>query len=141
MNEQAIVLETIEYYENHPRSVRNEEGFNEPQCRYWGKDDEDHTIHCAVARCMTKNGQRHARSCESYSAEEFIYERGDKVFYQRYQGHTESFWTGLQSLHDFKAYWIETNPRAPSRKLSIAGTTYVARIFDDGEEILNAYRG
>jgi hypothetical protein len=92
-----IIDETVEYYQNNPRSL-NREGkvFNETGdilCLYNGVNGEK----CAYARCCTPDSEfeeGRSASCQNKA-----------TLLPQYEGHPQSFWIGIQTLHDTNCYW------------------------------------
>jgi|688.fasta_scaffold318869_2 hypothetical protein len=92
-----IIDETVAYYQEFPRSlngerkVANETG--DILCLYNGPNGEK----CAYARCCTPDSE---------------FEEGKSATCQpkakllpQYEGHSLSFWSGIQALHDTNCYW------------------------------------
>ncbi len=92
-----IIDETVTFYHNNPRSlngerkVANESG--DILCLYNGPNGEK----CAYARCCTPDSEfteGKSASCQNKA----------KLLPQ-YEGYSDSFWCGIQSLHDSDKFW------------------------------------
>ena len=90
-----IIDETVEYYQNNPSSIgKNIDGSN--SCLYNGPNGEK----CAFSRCCTDD----SRFIEGHCASGLLNIGRSKLLPQ-YEGHSESFWDDLQSLHDSDDNW------------------------------------
>jgi len=102
MTAKDIIYETVEFYENNPRSIEHKS-----VCRYY-MESYGHELMCAVGRCLYKSK---AKSLTDYSGKaSYIYKEGDlkhEDFKKKYRGHSLSFWDELQILHDDDSCWDE----------------------------------
>lgn len=98
MTQKEIVLDTIKYYTNHPRSMN--EGANE--CLYKGPNDSI----CAFARVI-KPEYRNLLEEGSSAGERMKHFDNDKVqlFLPEYSGHDKEFWNIVQGIHDTALFW------------------------------------
>ena len=96
-----IIYETVEFYENNPRSVERVNGYT-LRCKYY-MEENGRELMCAVGRCLYKT------KAKSLTDEDMIasmrIKQGD--FKKKYRGHSLSFWNELQMLHDNDYFWDE----------------------------------
>lgn len=88
-----IILETVEYYKTHPRSLFK----NGESCLYNGADGSK----CAFSRCCIDSSQ----FPEFMSASYILDRDGESVLKEEYRGHEYKFWNDVQLIHDGSAYW------------------------------------
>ena len=99
MTKREIILETVEYYKNNPR------GYDGDSCFYFKNG-----IMCAVGRCMNTpekfvdNNDDSVSKLFSNNVEDL-----DLNLKEQYRGHDFSFWRSLQSFHDSRELWLETD--------------------------------
>jgi hypothetical protein len=84
-----IIDETVEYYQNNPRS-QSEDGNS---CLYNGPNGEK----CAFSRCCTPDSK-------------FKEGRGSRlqlnaILLPQYEGQSKRFWDEIQNLHDTDNHW------------------------------------
>jgi hypothetical protein len=125
MTKEEIVLETIEYYKTHPRSVDN---FG--KCVY--KHPTLDTM-CAFGRCMVTNEEifsMYNRKTIYQLLEnlEMTCNDIDLLLQEKYWGHDYKFWKNIQSLHDFGSYW-EFLKNTSGNELTTLGKEYVQSVF------------
>jgi len=99
LTKHQIIDETVEYYNNNPRS-KDDRG-----CAYLSKDG----LMCGHSRCLTEKARTHIidENDNGSSADDIIRKfGGDDIHLEQYRGHSVSFWLDIQTLHDTDAYWI-----------------------------------
>lgn len=93
MTQEEIVLETIEHYRTHPRSLKLRSDCSVVECVYEGPNGE----RCAFSRCCTEDSVFHeGRYC--------AHQPGASLKY-KYHGHPWDFWIFIQELHDRSGNW------------------------------------
>jgi hypothetical protein len=104
MTKKEIVLETIEFYSNNPRSKNSESGM----CCY----QDPMGNHCAVGRCIDEDCMGVVADTEQKHGEFEIlhFERRvgvelEECLQEKYRGHSIHFWISLQLLHDSDHFW------------------------------------
>lgn len=115
LTKEEIVLDTIEYYRTHPRSVTSND-YKELVCRYRGPNG----ARCAFSRCCTE---------DSVFVEDKIAELQVGASLKPIYGIKDvHFWKQLQSLHDDKDNWTlnaqggqDLTPVGKSRAVQAAG--------------------
>jgi hypothetical protein len=99
-----IIDETIEFYSKNQRAIV---GYG--ACVYNGPDG----THCAFGRCMLPNLQSLGDKLQGNGATlKSLLLRNevkllDDLLQPQYRGHSFSFWTNLQVIHDSSDYWCE----------------------------------
>lgn len=111
MTQEEIVLETIEHYRTHPRSVDREA----ETCLYISPNGE----RCAYSRCCTPESRFH----EGVGC----YEQPDAALKPEYKMHSTRFWMALQRLHDKDMNWTPND--CGGQDLSEEGRVYVKLTF------------
>ncbi len=97
MTKQQIILETVEFYKNNPRSM----GKNN-SCLYLGPNGEK----CAFSRCCTQKSITNILVKENDTPLAFMRDINvDDILLKKYQGHDKSFWHEVQAIHDAKEFW------------------------------------
>lgn len=101
--ETEIVIETIQFYLADP-AARRAKSWDGSSCYY--AMPLNPRRRCAVGRCMTEEA---VKEVGSYLGEvtQLVNDHGrlDKLLREEYRGHTATFWSHLQILHDEDCYW------------------------------------
>lgn len=89
----ALINETIEYYKNNDRAIRNGD------CLYY---DNGTGNMCAVGRCL--------EDPENYSdrvnnVKNLLQSEGDVMFQEKYRNYPSELWDELQDFHDNSLNW------------------------------------
>ncbi len=90
-----IIDETVKYYSSDPRKRAVTQGL----CEYLTSDGRK----CAMGRCCRNPGS--LLQGTSYDIFKKYGDETQKIFFPRYQGHGEEFWSELQSWHDNLGNW------------------------------------
>lgn len=100
----ALVKETLEFYSNNPRSKTHA---LTASCRYTYKRADGVTLHCAVGRCCTPEGQVELAKHEGASIRCVVHEGFplDTHLKPEYAGLSLENWLCIQQLHDTSYYW------------------------------------
>lgn len=109
MNAAEIFLETARYYAKDPnrRAVLVSPGTGLVTCEYHTADGNK----CAVGRCLNKAYLKKLTGYENHwgTSVADIVERFevtvDEMLMPRYRGHSLSFWSEVQRLHDTQENW------------------------------------
>jgi len=109
MTKIEIIDETIEYYENNPRSIDvSQYGTS---CMYLGPNGEN----CGFSRCCKQETvEKLHKENEGYGIHDFMLD----YLKEQYTGHNTEFWTNIQMLHDTGSYW-------KNNKLTTSGKAFV----------------
>lgn len=112
LTKQQIIQETIDFYTEDPSQVAKVTGGS---CLYETKDGR----HCAVGRCMTKVPGKLINQVCAVDAIGMLEIKLEDQLKEQYRGHSITFWTKLQELHDYHSW---PNPVSQSA---------IDRIIDD----------
>lgn len=101
LTKKEIILETVEYYKKNPRAVGKE------NCEYFIDGNM-----CAVGRCLidAENFEKYniENKCTGLTINDFrLSRRLEDELRPEYRGHSITFWTDLQILHDMNSSWIK----------------------------------
>jgi hypothetical protein len=91
-----IVEETVEFYQNNPRSIGRGKS-----CSYLTDDGRQ----CAFSRCCTDEGVKKLQE-----GTRVVYEYLDYLK-PEYQGYNLFFWVNIQRLHDNNNFWKESGDK------------------------------
>lgn len=93
-----IIDETVKYYSTHERGIKPN-----GNCEYITPEGNM----CAVGRCLLKKElPRIIKTNIGPVSDLYDNYENDPPFKKNYQGHEEYFWSRLQTLHDYKDYWV-----------------------------------
>jgi hypothetical protein len=85
-----ILEETIEFYQNNPRSIDSTSG----ACKY----KSDNGNECAFQRCVETD-------LSEYEGLNAVMGKTDIQFKKGYEGYPKEFWNEIQWLHDHDDFW------------------------------------
>ena len=100
---EQIVDETVEWYENNPRSIQDLDGCGSTICVYL-TDDE---LRCAHSRCLTEESLSYVleNNYNNGSAVNVLKQLSDECHLEQYRGQPSDFWCEIQRLHDTDPFW------------------------------------
>ncbi len=115
MTKKEIVLETIEFYSNNPRSKSSES----KMCCY----QDPMGNRCAVGRCIDEDCMAVVADAEQKRGgfEILHFERRvgvelEECLQEKYRGHPIHFWKSLQILHDGDHFWKDGKLHEEAKK-------------------------
>jgi len=117
LTKHQIIDETVDYYNNNPRSIRTDyEGAS--SCYYYHPDNN---IQCAFSRCTKEEFKdkliEQNESTVTNALSNLMLEL-DSILQDKYKGHDISFWEHIQRIHDKDSYWTNS-------KLNSSGIAFV----------------
>ena len=100
---EQIVNETVQWYENNPRSLQIIDVVGSTTCLYLNDEEQ----RCAHSRCLTEEALEYIlkNNLNNGSAVNVITQLSDKCHIEKYQGQPDGFWSELQRLHDTDPFW------------------------------------
>lgn len=91
-----IIKETFAYYDTNPKERRSVE---QSTCKYNSHDGRK----CAFSRCCIEGvNLKEGKSVRHAGVSDL-----DTILKPEYRGHSKTFWTALQTMHDTPTNWSE----------------------------------
>ena len=110
LSELEIIAETIEYYKNNPRGIKQN---TQSVCVYYDVETENK---CAIGRCLIKpedfkdwylNIEAIMETLiPEIDNEKLVNEKLNSILKEQYKNHNLHFWKNLQLLHDTPQNWL-----------------------------------